>query len=133
MFARGPNVGPEVITKFGFVLSNNAKVEEPMILLNGSAFLWRVPQETDVLPMQNWDLDVFKIFEVVTPKPELIMFGTGKHFAPMPAKVRQYFYKLGIQVDVMNTKNAAATYNVLAEEGRRVAAALLPLGRRDQK
>ncbi|KAI7866036.1 NADH dehydrogenase 1 alpha subcomplex assembly factor 3 [Spinellus fusiger] len=130
MFARGPNVGPEVITKYGFVLSNNTKVEEPLILLNGSSFLWKAPVNHDKLPMQDWDLEVFKIFEVVTPKPEIILFGTGRQFAPMPAHVRHYFYTLGIQVDVMNTKNAASTYNVLAEEGRRVAAALLPLDER---
>ncbi|KAF7723548.1 hypothetical protein EC973_001837 [Apophysomyces ossiformis] len=127
MFDRGPNVGIEVITKYGFVLSNNCKVEEPLVLLNGSAFLWRPPHQPGRLPMQGWDLEVFKIFDMVTPKPELILFGTGQDFAPLPAEVRQHFYQQGIQVDIMNTKHAAATYNVLAEEGRRIAAALLPL------
>ncbi|KAG0166483.1 hypothetical protein DFQ28_007206 [Apophysomyces sp. BC1034] len=127
MFDRGPNVGVEVITKYGFVLSNNVKIEEPLVLLNGSAFLWRPPHEPGSLPMQGWDLEVFKIFDMVTPKPELILFGTGKGFAPLPAEVRQHFYQQGIQVDIMNTKHAASTYNVLAEEGRRIAAALLPL------
>ncbi|KAI8143609.1 NADH dehydrogenase 1 alpha subcomplex assembly factor 3 [Fennellomyces sp. T-0311] len=127
MFDRGPNVGVEVITKDGFVLSNNVQIQDPLVLLNGSAFLWRVPQDALAYDRKEpLDLDAFKIFEVAAPKPELILFGTGKDFSPLPQHIRQYFYKLGIQVDQMNTKNAAATYNVLAEEGRRVAAALLP-------
>lgn len=64
----------------------------------------------------------------------------------MPPALRQYLSRAGIQVDIMNTvsrasliqtsfsfflkalqRNACSTYNLLAEEGRRVAAALLPL------
>ncbi|KAI8987851.1 NADH dehydrogenase 1 alpha subcomplex assembly factor 3 [Mycotypha africana] len=129
MFDRGANVGFEIITKKGFVLSNNIKVEQPLILINGTPFLWRTPprSENTHMPMKDWSLDAFKIFELVSPKPELIMFGTGRDMAPIPEHIRQFFFKLGIQVDQMNTKHAAATYNVLAEEGRRVAAALLPL------
>jgi NADH dehydrogenase [ubiquinone] 1 alpha subcomplex assembly factor 3 len=88
MFDRGPNVGIEVITKHGFVLSNHIKIDQPLILLNGSPFL---------------DLEAFKIFEIVSPRPELIMFGTGKEFAPIPEHIRKYFFKLGIQVDQMNS------------------------------
>ncbi|KAI8988928.1 NADH dehydrogenase 1 alpha subcomplex assembly factor 3 [Pilobolus umbonatus] len=128
MFDRGPNVGIEVITKHGFVLSNHIKIDQPLILVSGSPFLWNPPPRSPgFMPMKDWPLDTFKIFEVVSPKPELIMFGTGKEFAPIPEHIRKFFFELGIQVDQMNSKLAAATYNVLAEEGRRVAAALLPL------
>jgi NADH dehydrogenase [ubiquinone] 1 alpha subcomplex assembly factor 3 len=104
MFDRGPNVGIEVITKRGFVLSNHIKVDQPLILLNGSPFLWNAPARTPgFIPMKDWDLDAFKIFEIVSPRPELIMFGTGREFAPIPEHVRQYFFNLGIQVDQMNS------------------------------
>ncbi|KAI8875621.1 hypothetical protein K501DRAFT_202258 [Backusella circina FSU 941] len=135
MFDRGPNVGIEVLTTYGFVLSNNVKVEEPVMLINGSCFLWNAPPvaKDSHLPMKDWDLDTFKIFELISPKPEIIMFGTGKNFAPIPEHIRKYFFKLGVQVDQMNTKHATATYNVLAEEGRRVAAAFLPLNEKENK
>jgi hypothetical protein len=73
MFDRGPNVGIEVLTTYGFVLSNNVKVEEPVMLINGSCFLWNAPPPTkdSHMPMQDWDLDTFKIFELVSPKPGL--------------------------------------------------------------
>ncbi|RCI06907.1 hypothetical protein CU098_010908 [Rhizopus stolonifer] len=128
MFDRGPNVGIDVITKHGFVLTNKVRVEHPIILLNGSPFLWKAPPRAEgYMPMKDWNLEAFKIFEIVSPRPELIMFGTGREFAPVPEHIRNFFFKLGIQVDQMGTKNAAATYNVLAEEGRRIAAVLLPL------
>jgi len=62
-----------------------------------------------------------------------------------PPSIRGYLKEMGIQLDIMDTvgpttlpavpalndvsisqKNACSTYNLLAEEGRRVAAALLP-------
>jgi len=104
MFDRGPNVGIEVITKKGFVLSNHIKIDQPLILLNGSPFLWNAPPRAPgFLPMKDWDIEAFKIFELVSPRPELIMFGTGREFAPIPEHIRQYFFKLGIQVDQMNS------------------------------
>ncbi|OBZ91198.1 NADH dehydrogenase [ubiquinone] 1 alpha subcomplex assembly factor 3 [Choanephora cucurbitarum] len=128
MFDRGPNVGIDVILKHGFVLTNKVRVEHPIILLNGSPFLWKAPRRAEgFMPMKDWELEAFKMFEIVSPKPELIIFGTGREFAPIPEHIRQFFFKLGVQVDQMSTKHASATYNVLAEEGRRVAAALLPL------
>jgi NADH dehydrogenase [ubiquinone] 1 alpha subcomplex assembly factor 3 len=104
MFDRGPNVGIEVITKKGFVLSNHIKIDQALILCNGSPFLWNPPPRSEgFVPMKDWDLEAFKIFELVSPRPELIMFGTGKEFAPIPEHVRHFFFKLGIQVDQMNS------------------------------
>lgn len=65
MFDRGPNVGVEIITKRGFVLSNNVQIEMPLVLLNGSAFLWRVPSDG----FDSIETEAFKIFEVASPKP----------------------------------------------------------------
>ncbi|KAJ7862597.1 hypothetical protein B0H14DRAFT_3444548 [Mycena olivaceomarginata] len=45
--------------------------------------------------------------------------------APLPL-VRVYLAGLGIQVEVMSTHNTCLTYNLLAEEGRRVTVALVP-------
>lgn len=115
MFDRGPNVGVEIITKTGgFVLSNNVKIEQPLILLNGSAFLWNPPPRTPGhMPMKDWDLDAFKIFDIVSPRPELVLFGTGKELAPLPEEIRKYFFKKGMQVDQMNTVSKAKRKYVL--------------------
>ncbi|KAF9978750.1 hypothetical protein BGZ73_000760 [Actinomortierella ambigua] len=71
--------------------------------------------------------EIFKVFELMDPRPEIMVVGTGKAFAPLSPAVRSVIRSLGMHVDMMSTANAAATYNMLAEEGREVAAALLPL------
>jgi NADH dehydrogenase [ubiquinone] 1 alpha subcomplex assembly factor 3 len=67
-----------------------------------------------------------EVFEVVVPRPEILLLGTGKSIALPPPFFRTYLNGLGIQLDTMDTRNACSTYNLLAEEGRRVAAALIP-------
>ncbi len=45
---------------------------------------------------------------------------------PLPPQIKAYLGGLGIQVEVQDSRNASSTYNMLHEEGRVVAAALLP-------
>ncbi len=65
--------------------------------------------------------------ELMQFKPELIVFGGGPTLRfPKPiwlAGLMQH----GIGVESMDTPAACRTYNILASEGRRVVAALLPL------
>lgn len=58
-------------------------------------------------------------------KPEIVVLGSGDrlHF-PAPALTTKLFEQ-GIGVEVMDTGGACRTYNILINEGRRVAAALL--------
>lgn len=52
---------------------------------------------------------------------------------PISPNVRQYINSLGIRVDIQDTRNAAAQYNLLATERGigNVAAALIPIGWRE--
>jgi len=56
---------------------------------------------------------------------EFMIIGTGIDVAPIPEAVRRRFRDARIGLDVMQTGAAARTYNVLAAENRRVAAALI--------
>lgn len=49
---------------------------------------------------------------------------------PLAPKTRQYLNSLGIRVDVSDTRNASAMFNLLATERGvgSVAAALVPIG-----
>ena len=47
--------------------------------------------------------DVFKVFELVDERPEIILFGTGKRVLPPPGPVREWIAGLGIQLDVQST------------------------------
>lgn len=59
---------------------------------------------------------------------DLLMIGSGRDPAVLPAAVRERLKAEKIAVDVQPTGGAASTYNVLLDEGRRVAAALLAVG-----
>jgi len=118
-----PAVQVKTITSEGINLAGGLIVPSACIFLDGKVFLWDVPETQ----WEGWDKKHFEIFDVVVPKPEILLFGTGKKVSFVPPAFRQYLNQVGIQVDVMDTWNACSTYNLLTEEGRQVAAALLPL------
>ncbi|CAN5350997.1 Mth938-like domain-containing protein [soil metagenome] len=56
---------------------------------------------------------------------EFVLLGVGLVNALPPRPVRDALKAAGIGLEFMSTEGAARTYNVLASEGRRLAAALL--------
>jgi len=62
-----------------------------------------------------------------TPKVEVLLFGCGKQMALIPSAIKAHLRDHGISCDPMDTGAAARTYNILMTEGRRVAAALIPV------
>ncbi|GAC73496.1 uncharacterized conserved nuclear protein [Moesziomyces antarcticus T-34] len=137
------STSPTTITlQDGLVLS------EPVVILNNQVFLFDHPQLNQDYATPSgigWEAwidqqvkagkklevtqkvkDVLGIFEVVDERPEIVLFGTGKRVLPPPTPIRQYLNELGIQLDVQSTHDAASTFNMLSEEGRKVAAILIP-------
>lgn len=60
-------------------------------------------------------------------KIDVLLIGAGASFTVLSPVERAKFQGLGFTVDVMDTPAACRTYNVLTSEGRRVAAALIPV------
>ncbi|KIJ20441.1 hypothetical protein PAXINDRAFT_108505 [Paxillus involutus ATCC 200175] len=120
------SVGPA-----GIKLVDGLLLEGPVVFLEGKVFLWDVPGlvmgKGGISDWEGWKREHWAIFEVVVPKPEILIFGTGTRMELVPSSIKAHMKEFGIQIDVMDTKNASSTYNLLAEEGRRVAAALLPI------
>ncbi|MDA7826828.1 Mth938-like domain-containing protein [Rhodobacteraceae bacterium] len=58
---------------------------------------------------------------------DVIFIGTGAQIAHCPPHIREALDALGIGVETMSSPSACRTYNILLSEGRRVAAALLPV------
>jgi uncharacterized protein len=58
---------------------------------------------------------------------DVLIIGCGVRMQPVPAALRTALRGQGIGCDAMDTGAACRTYNVLLSEGRRVAAALIPL------
>jgi len=59
---------------------------------------------------------------------DLLMIGSGRDPIALPATLRERCKAAEISVDIQPTGGAASTYNVLLDEGRRVAAALIAVG-----
>lgn len=58
---------------------------------------------------------------------DVVFVGMGAQIAHLPRPLREQLEAAGLGVEVMSTPAAARTYNVCLSEGRRVAAALLPV------
>jgi uncharacterized protein len=58
---------------------------------------------------------------------DLFLIGMGHEMARPPKPVRAALEAAGIMYDTMATGHAVSTYNLLLEEKRRVAAALIPV------
>jgi uncharacterized protein len=58
-------------------------------------------------------------------KPEVVLLGTGASLRFPHPRLTRALTDAGIGVEVMDTPAACRTFNILAAEGRRVAAAVL--------
>ncbi|PWN89602.1 hypothetical protein FA10DRAFT_268127 [Acaromyces ingoldii] len=134
-----PQLSVHSLAEDCITLSDGLVVHQPAILLNGQALLWDAPllDLNRAMPSgpgwEAWSDEAWRVFEICTPRPEIIIFGTGKRVLPPPASVKRYLNTLGIQLEAHDTRNASSTYNLLTEEGRLVAAALIPATRKPTK
>jgi len=61
------------------------------------------------------------------PPCEVVLLGCGARMTLVPSAIRAAWKERGLAVDIMETGAACRTYNILAAEDRRVAAALIAL------
>ncbi|QSZ29334.1 hypothetical protein DSL72_003848 [Monilinia vaccinii-corymbosi] len=75
--------------------------------------------------------EAWGILSCVWPRPDILILGLGKEMRPISPKTRAFINGLGIQIEIADTRNAAAQFNLLATERgvNSVAAALVPIGR----
>ncbi|KAH7419192.1 hypothetical protein BKA64DRAFT_699228 [Cadophora sp. MPI-SDFR-AT-0126] len=129
----------------GFHLDSGVKIGggTGVLLVAGEAFAWR-PWESPVpsgktLSLVNekgqWEVgdEAWGLLGLVWPKPDLLIIGLGKDMRPISPRTRQFINSLGIRVDISDTRNAAAQFNLLATERgiSTIAAALIPMGFRE--
>ena len=63
--------------------------------------------------------------QVLDTQPDVILLGTGAKANFPSHQVIQNCYQAGAGIEIMNSSAACRTYNILASEQRKVAAALL--------
>lgn len=97
-----------------------------------NAVEWRssvlVPWRGDALPWpaaRLTDLTAAHFEQLLALQPELVIFGYGAKLRFVSPALQRALIERRIGVETMDTAAACRTYNVLASEGRTVAAALL--------
>ena len=78
-------------------------------------------------PASFMDLRVDDFYAIAQEQIDVLLLGTGARGEFIPPSLRADLKSRGLSVDAMDTGAACRTYNVLMAEGRRVAAALMPL------
>lgn len=78
-----------------------------------------------VIDRQAWAGEMFADVFAEHAEIELLLIGTGVELRPLPEALRWRFRELRIATEPMATPPAARTYNILVQEGRKVAAALI--------
>ncbi|EME46723.1 hypothetical protein DOTSEDRAFT_70653 [Dothistroma septosporum NZE10] len=147
----------------GFALDSGLKVTGAgVLLMGGEAFKWRpwlregrkegtigasgLGDDNKGMrsiggKLQNkkgqWDVDkqAWGLLDLAYPKPDLLVLGTGSKIVPLSPETRRDINELGIRIEIQDTRNAAAQYNMLATERgvQQVAAALIPVGWKEGK
>lgn len=114
--------GLNLFTAYGddHVAVNHEKYSENLIVTPGALFAgWST---ASIETLQESDLKRLLELEVAV---EVILLGTGRRLRFPPPGLIRPFSAAGIGLEVMDLQAACRTYNILASEGRKVAAALL--------
>jgi uncharacterized protein len=80
---------------------------------------------TGTVPWGGYD-DLDRLLQLAG-EVDVLFVGTGAEIAHLPEDFRTTLEEAGLGVEVMASPAACRTYNVLLSEGRRIAAALLPV------
>lgn len=98
----------------GFFRVGGQVLEGAVCVTGSGAQGWGGMEDADTLLALAGDVDV-------------IFVGTGADITHIPAPLRTALEEAGMGVETMNSPAACRTFNILLSEGRRVAAALLPV------
>lgn len=105
----------------GFKLSNTHGVVGPCILFPRTILSWNVANAKDITP------ESLTLFSLLEPKLDVLVLGIGDgSIKADEQKILTFCRRLGINVEILNTEEACATFNFLNGERRHVAAALIP-------
>ncbi|KAJ9636386.1 hypothetical protein H2199_008061 [Coniosporium tulheliwenetii] len=112
-----PTTGIDACTNDGFALNSGLRISgSGVLLVGGEVFRWR-----------PW-LREGRVEGTIGG--DLLIVGTGPTIVPISPKTRKHINELGIRLEVSDTRNASAQFNLLATERgvTQVAAALVPMG-----
>lgn len=96
----------------------------PVLVMPEATVPWAVSPATALAPLVPATLEPVLGAE---PGFDILLIGTGPTQVFIPPALRQQIRSRGPVAEMMDTGAACRTFNLLLAEGRRVAAALLPV------
>ena len=95
---------------------------DPIIVLPTGTDTWNIAHDFTGLTEQD-----FNQLASIASDIDVVLLGSGARGEFFPSKLRSALKDKGLVIETMDTGAACRTYNVLMAEGRRVAAALMPI------
>jgi uncharacterized protein len=105
----------------GHFLIGERDWHEPVLVTPTATTAWRVTRAEDL------SLASLAALKNAPAPTELLVLGCGPRAAFIAPAMRAELKAAGLALEVVDTGSACRIYNVLLAEGRRVAAALVPL------
>ena len=102
----------------GWVRVGADEYREGVVLLPETVVKGWAPEGLDAL-------DAADFARLIEHKPEIVLIGTGATQRFLPPRVLAPLTAARVGVEMMDTRAACRTFNILVGEGRRVAAALV--------
>ena len=99
--------------------SHGSSIQGSIIVLPGRTLSWHIAKHGDI-NIKN----LVAVLEEV-PRIEILLIGCGQMMQLLPRELTDACRREGLAVDAMDTGAACRAYNILAAEGRRVAAGLV--------
>ncbi|KAK6203114.1 NADH dehydrogenase 1 alpha subcomplex assembly factor 3 [Scheffersomyces amazonensis] len=136
MFSDKPINYIESVKENGFHLANNLLITSPDKLGNIIGTLL-IQSETFEINLSNngyqlingfiinFSEEILNVFAKVHPKPEILVVGLGSKSRMLSESNKKFLSRLGIQLEVGDSSNAANIFDLLATERPNVIGALL--------
>lgn len=101
----------------GYLAVNNTRHERHLLVMADRLEAW------DVAGFDSLAASAFE--QMLALQPEVVVLGTGAALRFPPQAMVRPLTTAGIGVEIMDSRAACRTYNILSTEGRRVLAAVL--------
>ena len=105
----------------GHFLIGERRWEGPVLVMPMQTTAWNVAHA------EQLSLESLAALEEAPTPTELLVVGCGPRAVFLPPALRASLKSAGLALEVVDTGSACRIYNVLLAEGRRVAAALIPV------
>jgi uncharacterized protein len=106
---------------YGYVAVNGVRYERSVLVTPTSVTAWAV-DGLETLSTSDFE-------PVLALQPDVLILGTGSTTRFAARELTLALASAGVGLEVMDNGAACRTYNIVAAEGRRVAAAILLIGK----